>query len=48
MGPLKLYMFALPVFFVLITAKAAFYRRVLRKDYGWAVNVSNIAVAPWR
>jgi sterol desaturase/sphingolipid hydroxylase (fatty acid hydroxylase superfamily) len=45
MTPIKLYLFALPVFFVLIAAEAAFYRKVLRKDYGWAVTVSNIAVA---
>src|SRR4051812_3413089 len=45
MTPLKLYMFALPVFFVLISAEAVFYRKVLRKEYGWAVTVSNIAVA---
>jgi sterol desaturase/sphingolipid hydroxylase (fatty acid hydroxylase superfamily) len=45
MTPLKLYMFALPVFFVLIAGEAAFYRKVLRKEYGWAVTVSNIAVA---
>ena len=45
MTPLKLYLFALPVFFVLIAAEAAFYRTVLRKDYGWAVTLSNVAVA---
>ncbi len=45
MTPLKLYLFALPVFFALISAEAIFYRKVLRKDYGWAVTVSNIAVA---
>jgi sterol desaturase/sphingolipid hydroxylase (fatty acid hydroxylase superfamily) len=45
MTPIKLYLFALPVFFVLISAEAAFYRKVLRKEYGWAVTVSNIAVA---
>jgi sterol desaturase/sphingolipid hydroxylase (fatty acid hydroxylase superfamily) len=45
MTPVKLYLYALPVFFVLIAAEAAYYRRVLHKDYGWAVTVSNIAVA---
>ncbi len=45
MTPVKLYMFALPVFFVLIAAEAAYYRNVLRQDYGWKVTMSNVAVA---
>jgi sterol desaturase/sphingolipid hydroxylase (fatty acid hydroxylase superfamily) len=45
MTPLKLYVFALPVFFVLISVEAIFYRIVLRKEYGLAVTLSNIAVA---
>ena len=45
MTPVKLYLYALPVIFILIAAEAAFYRRVLRKDYGWVVTLSNVAVA---
>ncbi len=45
MTPVKLYMYALPVIFVLIAAEAAFYRNVMRRDYGWMVTLSNVAVA---
>ena len=48
MTPVKLYVYALPVIFLMIAAEAAFYRNVLRKDYGWMVTLSNVAVAMGR
>jgi sterol desaturase/sphingolipid hydroxylase (fatty acid hydroxylase superfamily) len=48
MTPVKLYVYALPVIFLLIAAEAAYYRTVLRKDYGWMVTLSNVAVAMGR
>jgi len=38
-------MLVFPVFIVLIAAEAAFYRWVLRKDYGWRATLSNVVVA---
>ena len=34
MTPIKLYMLVFPVFIALIAAEAAYFRWVLRKDYG--------------
>lgn len=48
MTPVKLYVYALPVIFLMIAAEAVFYRTVLRKDYGWMVTLSNVAVAMGR
>lgn len=48
MTPVKLYVYALPVIFLMIAAEAAYYRNVLRKDYGWMVTLSNVAVAMGR
>ena len=45
MTPIKLYMLVFPVFIALIAAEAAYYRFVLRRDYGWRATLSNVVVA---
>ncbi len=45
MTPIKLYMLVFPAFIALIAAEAAYFRWVLRKDYGWRATVSNVVVA---
>ena len=45
MTPIKLYVLVFPVFIALIAAEAAYFRWVLRKDYGWRATVSNVVVA---
>jgi len=45
MTPIKLYMLVFPVFLALIAAEAAYYRFVLKRDYGWRATLSNVVVA---
>ena len=45
MTPIKLYMTVFPAFIILIAAEAAYYRWMLRRDYGWKVTASNLVVA---
>jgi sterol desaturase/sphingolipid hydroxylase (fatty acid hydroxylase superfamily) len=45
MTPIKLYMLVFPLFIAAIAAEAAYFRWVLRKDYGWRATLSNVVVA---
>ena len=45
MTPIKLYMLVFPVFIASIAAEAAYFRWVLRRDYGWKATLSNVIVA---
>lgn len=45
MTPIKLYMLVFPVFIATIAAEAAYFRWVLRRDYGWKATLSNVIVA---
>lgn len=48
MDPIKLYMMALPVFFLAIGLEALYYRFTLRRPYGWRVTASNLVVMAGR
>lgn len=48
MTPIKLYMLVFPVFIALIAAEAAYFRWVLRREYGWRATLSNVVVAVGR
>jgi sterol desaturase/sphingolipid hydroxylase (fatty acid hydroxylase superfamily) len=45
MTPIKLYMLVFPLFIAAIAAEAAYFRWVLRKEYGWRATLSNVVVA---